>query len=100
MKALSRILAAASLISALSVPAMAAEKPAAPAQHDQGCQKECALLLKDCRVEVDTLQEKISKLQTAIEKNSAAYTNEQLKQLRQELEKATYTLSDLSNGGA
>lgn len=93
---LAMIVAAASL--ALAAPAMAVDHgDHAAKKHDAQCERECALLLKDCKQEVDSIQERIAKLQTAINKGgSDTYTRDELKRLNKQLQDATETLRVLN----
>ena len=65
--------------------------------HDENCARECDLLLKDCGLEVDSIQDRIRKLQVLInEKGATAYTQEELKLLKRKLAEANETLRVLN----
>lgn len=65
--------------------------------HDDKCARECSLLLKDCGQEVDSIQDKINKLQVMInEKGSTTYTQDELKLLKRKLAEANETLRVLN----
>jgi len=81
---------------AVSVPSFAAEHQNDPSHKkdmDAQCVKECDLLLKDCGMEVDSIQQRIKKLQVLInEKGASTYTLEELKILNRKLKEANETL--------
>jgi peptidoglycan hydrolase CwlO-like protein len=80
---------------AVSVPAFAGEHQhgASMKTMDEECTKECDLLLKNCALEVDSIQQRIKKLQVAInEKGATTYTLEELKTLNKKLKEANETL--------
>lgn len=81
---------------AVSAPAFAAEHPSDASHNktmDADCAKECDLLLRDCGQEVDSIQQRIKKLQTKIKEEGASkYTLEELKILNKKLKDANETL--------
>jgi len=80
---------------AVSVPAFALEHQhdASMKTMDEECTRECNLLLKDCSLEVDSIQQHIKKLQGAInQKGANKYTLEELKILNKKLKEATETI--------
>lgn len=86
---------------AVSIFAVAAPALAEGVRHDQNhdakCARECALLLKDCGQEVDSIQERIQKLQVLInEKGATTYTQDELKLLKRKLSEANETLRVLN----
>ena len=89
------ILLAVSLF-AVAAPALAEEGGQHGASHqtmDEQCAKECEMLLRNCTQEVDSIQDRIKKLQVAInEKGADTYTREELKILNQKLKEADETL--------
>lgn len=96
MKTRILVLTAVSLFAA-SVPSFAMEHGQ---QHDKNCQKQCEMLVKNCGQDVDTIQERISRLRDAIQKNAGRYTQEELMVLKAKLRDAEATLSSLENAGA
>jgi peptidoglycan hydrolase CwlO-like protein len=67
---------------------------------DEKCAKECAMLLKNCKQEVNSIQANIKKLQVEIkEKGANTYTVEELKTLNKKLKEANATLRDLQKPG-
>lgn len=84
---------------AAATPVMAAEVGNHGGKHgsDPECERECALLIKDCGNEVDSIQDRIKKLQTAInEKGATTYTRDELKILQKKLQEANETLRVLN----
>jgi len=85
---------------AVATPVLAEEMPQHGASHqamDEQCAKECAMLLRNCAQEVDSIQDRIRKLQAAINDNgSSTYTLEELKILKQKLAEANETLRILN----
>ncbi len=96
------ILMAISLF-AVAAPVLADEMAQHGASHqamDDQCAKECAMLLKNCAQEVDSIQDRIRKLQVEInEKGSNTYTLEELKILNKRLKEANDTLRILEKPG-
>ncbi len=90
------ILMAMSLF-AVAAPALAEEgHHGASHSMDEQCTKECEMLLKNCSQEVDSLQDKISKLQVEInQKGANTYTLEELKLLNNKLKEANDLLRNL-----
>jgi len=93
------ILTAISLFAA-AAPVFAEEAHQHGASHqamDEKCAKECAMLLKNCAQEVDSIQNRIAKLQVEIEeKGASTYTVKELKTLDRKLKEANETLRVLS----
>lgn len=84
---------------AAATPVMAGDMASHGSKHasDPQCERECALLLRDCNNEVDSIQDRIKKLQTAInEKGATTYTREELKILNKKLQEANETLRVLN----
>ncbi|WP_224956807.1 hypothetical protein [Geomonas subterranea] len=93
------VLMAVSLFAA-ATPVLADEAVTHGTMHKAGdaqCEKECAMLLKDCNNQVDSIQDRIRKLQVAInEKGASTYTVEELKILKNKLQEANETLRALN----
>jgi hypothetical protein len=81
------VLAAALLIS--SMPVLAGEGMAGPnTERGKEAQKdECLLVARDCSS--DTINSRVERIEKEISKGSAVYTNEELNQLKRELEDAS-----------
>ena len=98
MKKILVILMALSLF-ATAAPVLAEEGHQHGASHqamDEQCTKECAMLLKNCAQEVDSLQDKIRKLQVEInQKGANTYTLEELKILNNKLKESNDMLKNL-----
>jgi hypothetical protein len=56
---------------------------------------ECVLASKNCKTEVDSIQQKIVKLDAEIQKGQKVYTVEELKKLHAKLSDANALLDDL-----
>lgn len=93
------ILMAISLF-ATAVPVMAMEHGAKHSQQDEECAKECDLLLRDCALEVDSIQQRIQKIKKAIETSGAKpeYA-EELKMLNKKLKETNETMRALTKPG-
>jgi seryl-tRNA synthetase len=99
MKKLMMILMAATLLAA-SMPAFAATHGGSHDPADVQCAKDCEMLLKNCALEVDTIQQKITKLRAAIKKDGADQQKlAEIKVLKQKLEDAEATLKALETPG-
>ncbi len=78
---------------------------AAPAPAQEGSKmpteqkNECLLLSKSCKDEVDSLQQRIRKLNGEIRKGRRVYTAEELKKLQEKLRDVEEVLKDLEKGG-
>ena len=96
------IIMAVSLFAA-AVPVMAEDMHRHGASHkhqDEQCAKECDLLLRNCAQEVDSIQDRITKLRAATSENGAdTYTLEELKILNRKLKEANETLRLLTKPG-
>lgn len=78
---------------AAAVPALAEE---AHQHKDEQCAKECDMLLKDCAQEVDSINDRIRKLQNEINvKGASTYTLEELKVLNKKLKESNELLRTL-----
>lgn len=99
MKKKLAILVAVSLFAA-AAPVLAAEAHQHGAAHqtmDEQCARECEMLLKNCALEVDSIQDRIKKLNVAInEKGANTYTLEELKTLEKKMKEANELLKALS----
>ena len=88
---------------AIAAPALADDMLHHGASHqamDEQCAKECAMLLKNCANEADSIQSRIKKLQVEInEKGASTYTLEELKILNTKLKEANETLQELQKPG-
>ena len=72
---------------AVAVPAFAQQ---APAEKDQ-----CLLTAKACANQVDSIQQRIKKLDQAIKEGKKVYTPEELKKLQDKLDETNKMLDDL-----
>jgi TolA-binding protein len=96
------LLLAASLISAL--PALADEGMGSSMmgqdREGQSQKDECLLVAKNCGDRVDTIQQRIARINHEISKGTAVYSREELQHLDSQLHEANRTLELLMSGGA
>ena len=92
------VLTAATLISAM--PILAAEKDMGMNPGDRSQKDECLLVAQSCRNSVDSIQQRIDRLNREISKGSSTYTKEELRHLEFQLKDAIHTLESLDKGGA
>ncbi|QWV92712.1 hypothetical protein KP004_16215 [Geomonas oryzisoli] len=85
------------LISALPV---AAETGMGMSPGDNVQKDECLLIAQTCRDSVDSLQQRIDRLQREISKGTSVYTKEELRSLEFQLKDAVQTMEVLTRGGA
>ena len=98
-KLLTMLMATALIVS--TVPAIAEDQVykhgASHSTHDKECTKECDMLLKNCALEVDSIHQRIRKLQAEINNKGAdKATLEEVKALNKRLKEANETLRILS----
>ena len=68
---------------------------------EQGQKNECLLVSMNCGNQVDSIQQRIDRIQGELNRGSEVYTPEELKRLNNELEDANRTLEFITtNGGA
>lgn len=92
------LLTAAALLSAL--PAWAGQDMGGSMdQQRQGQKDECLLMAKNCGDNMDTIQQRIGRIQHEIKKGNSVYTDRELKQLKNQLEDANQMLEVLTVGG-
>ncbi len=78
---------------------MSVSIPALAAEMTQEQKNECLLASKRCLNEVDTLQQKIKKLDAEIKKGKRVYTPEELKKLNEKLKEAESMADQMLMGG-
>lgn len=81
------VLILAAFLTSASLPAFAEDVKAS--------KDECILASKGCKNEVDSIQTKIKKLQTEINKGTKVYTAEEIKKLDAKLKEASALLDNL-----
>jgi hypothetical protein len=68
--------------------------------QDADCARECDLLLKECAIQVDSIQQRVKKIKSAIKANGAKPENlDELKILSQKLKEINETIRSLSKPG-
>lgn len=90
-----RILVAVLTAFALSAATMAFATDAPKA----ATKDECLLVSKGCMNEVDTIQQKIKKINAEVKKGKKVYSADELKKLRQKLKEANEILDSLEKPG-
>ncbi|BCS53434.1 hypothetical protein [Geobacter sp. SVR] len=88
------VLAAALMIAAM--PAHADEAAMAPHMQDQ--KNECLLVAMNCGSQVDSIQQRIERLNMEIGRGSAVYTRDELRQLNDQLDEAHRMLELIETG--
>jgi len=90
-----KILIALLAVATLSVApmAIAADAPAV------GSKDECLLSSKNCKDQVDSIQQRMKKIHTEIKKGKKVYSAEELKKLEQKLKEANEILKSLEKPG-
>lgn len=81
------ILMIAAFLTSVSVPVFA--------QDAKATKDECLLVSKSCKTEVDSIQQKIKKLNAEIKKGKKVYTADELKTLETKLKEADDMLDNL-----
>lgn len=94
------LIAAALMI--MAVPVLADEAAPNPVREPaaQDGKNECLLVAMNCESQVDSIQQRIDRIQNEINKGNAVYTNDELKRLEDKLDDARKTFEGLFTGGA
>jgi peptidoglycan hydrolase CwlO-like protein len=79
----------------IAVFSMAVAVPAFAAEMTKGQKDQCLLASKGCAAQVDTIQEKIKKLQAEVNKGSRTYSADEIKKLNAKLKEAEDLLDTL-----
>jgi hypothetical protein len=98
-----RIIIATATLLFSALPALAGEGTGSSTMelNQQGQKDECLLVAKNCGDQVDTIQERINRLNHEIGKGNAVYTREELRKLGSELQDAEKILEILlTNSGS
>ena len=91
------LLVAATILSAL--PVLAAEAGMGYDSDRQIQKDECLLVSQNCRNSVDTIQQRIERLNREIKKGSSVYSPAELRQLEFQLRESNDMLIQLTQGG-
>lgn len=65
----------------------------------QGEKNECLLVAMNCGNQVDSIQQRIERIQREIGRGTAVYSNDELGRLREQLDEANRVLNDITFGG-
>jgi len=87
------------LIAVLTAFALSATTMAFADEVKKSDKNECLLAAKGCKDEVDSIQQKIKKLNGEIKKGTKVYSPEELKTLEQKLKEANKILDDILKPG-
>lgn len=87
------------LIAVLTAFALSATTVAFAADVKSNAKDECLLASKGCKDQVDSIQQKIRKINTEIKKGKKVYSAEELKKLQQKLKEADEILNSLDKPG-
>ena len=68
-------------------------------QEATGAKEDCLLVASNCRDSVDTIQQRIDKLQKEINKGTAVYTNDELRVLNRKLNDNNNLLKEMIDSG-
>lgn len=94
------LMAVALFAAAAPVYAMEHEHSGTHDMADVDCKKDCDTLLKDCSHDIDSIQQKIKKLKTAIKKDGADQQKlDDIKALKTKLAEANALLKSLEKPG-
>lgn len=74
---------------------MTAAIPAFAAEMTKEDRDQCLLASKDCKGQVDSIQQKIKKLNSEIKKGTKVYSAEEIKKLNEKLAEANKILDNL-----
>ena len=89
--------AVAAVVMLYSAPVRSAEGMPGTQGETTATKNECLLVAMNCKDNVDSIQQRISKLQTEIGKGTAVYTNNELKILNRKLDEANKVFIELNN---
>jgi len=97
MKKLLLILMALGLFGAM--PVLAAEHEDMDMGSHEGMKMNTSEGVRECALQAETLQQKIKRIQSEIEKGSTKYSAEDLKKLENKLKEANFLLDSLNKPG-
>jgi len=87
------------LIAVLTAFALSATSMAFAADVNNSQKDECLLASKGCKDQVDSIQQRIKKINTEIKKGKKVYSAEDLKKLQQKLKEANDILDTMDKPG-
>lgn len=82
----------------LSVFVMSVSVPVFAAEMSKEQKDQCLLASKECKTEVDSIQQKIKKLQAEVKKGTKVYSPDEIKKLTAKLKEAEDILDKLMVG--
>lgn len=87
------------IIAVMAALALSATTMAFAANTATSSKDECLLASKGCKDQVDSIQQKIKKINTELKKGKKTYSAEELKKLEQKLKEANEILDSLEKPG-
>jgi len=87
------------LITVLAAFALSATTMAFAQETQKNEKNECILAAKGCKDEVDSIQQKVKKINREIKKGTKVYSAEELKKLEQKLKEADEIINNLEKSG-
>ena len=97
MKRISLLLSVVTAAMAFSVLPVLADEYGMGQESQSGGKDECLLVAMNCGNKVDTIQERINRIEHEISKGTAVYTQDELQVLDKQLRDANRTLNELMN---
>jgi peptidoglycan hydrolase CwlO-like protein len=97
---INRIALVAAALMIMAVPVVAGEYDANPAMEPtaQGGKNECLLVAMNCGNQVDSIQQRIDRIQNEIKRGPDVYTRDEINGLKKELEDAQQLFEALTTG--
>ena len=87
------------LITVLAAFALSATTMVFAQEAPKNEKNECILAAKGCKDEVDSIQQKVKKINREIKKGTKVYSAEELKKLEQKLQEANEIINNLEKSG-
>ena len=85
-----------------AVPVLADEgiyRPVAEPEQQQGAKDQCLLVASNCSGRVDSINERIDRIQGELNKGTSVYTNDELRKLQNSLDEEKRFFNDMVQGG-
>jgi hypothetical protein len=96
---MNRIALIAAALMIMAVPVLADEYDVNPSMEPaaEGGKNVCLLFANNCGNQVDSIQQRIERIQNEIKRGPAVYTRDELNSLKKELEDAQQLMEDLNS---
>ncbi|HIJ89174.1 MAG TPA: hypothetical protein HPP97_16075 [Desulfuromonadales bacterium] len=85
-----------------AVPVLADEgmyNPVTEPEQQQGGKDQCLLVARNCSGSMDSIQERINRIQGELNKGSTVYSNDELRRLQNSLDEEKRFLNNIEMGG-